>query len=56
VWLNSASHANHVENISQLITAPLSQTSENQIDDSGEFAMPRQAQVRAVVQRAFLSY
>ncbi|PUU74958.1 hypothetical protein B9Z19DRAFT_1103193 [Tuber borchii] len=40
VWLNSAGHANHVENINQPITARLSQTSENQIDDSREFAMP----------------
>ena len=56
VWLNSANHTNHVENINQLITARLSQTLENQIANSREFAMPWEAQVCAVVQRTFVSY
>jgi len=56
VWLNSANHTNRVQEINQQITARLSQTSENQIADSREFAMPWHAQVRAVVKRTFVSY
>jgi len=56
IWSNSANHTSYIDNINQLITARLSQTSENQISNSCEFAMPWQTLVGTKVKWPFVNY